>query len=378
MHRIRACYIPLLLFFLLLSGCDRSNGGADSQVDLTKLLPENSAVGSPKRLDVDEDGIADWLIFYRLSPDVANPQARPIATAVYRSVADQDERLPPQLVPELVLLPNRLSLCQHTCEAAMEDVISAGPTRKELVIRDRRDTVVVGVSIFGWQEDSEKMRASGGDTPGGQFVPLGHFRADSVAVNPDQPDQVATTTLRHDRGKLAIREIYRPQSGHYYRQEMRRDYEYSGQILPPDERFIIFAAGLPADPVEVKFPEQLVLAFYLNFGNVTETQRYFTAEAWGRLGQDCPDNRCGCSSNRADVSRVMVTGIANGPDLKETTRVLAEVICVTKDGIRDPHRKVLWMLQRQDQDPLTLSLMGAKLQYIPAPTWLLSDAVLIP
>jgi hypothetical protein len=201
----------------------------------------------------------------------------------------------------------------------------------------------------------EFERAPGEDPVTGGFVPLGHFRGDAIRV---VRDTVTVIRKNYDRSDLAAREVYTPHSGHYYQKEVRHVNDPPSPLRPPQEAEIIFALGPPEQPSDVKLPEKLVLAFYRNFRNLDMIQSYFAKDAWTRIGRRCLENLCGCTSKYEDVSRVMVKQIAYEADLKKTTRVVAQVVCVNNRDETDPINTVTWSLRRE-----------------PDSTWRLSDVV---
>ena len=347
----------MVLLTLFLSGCDLFRKKEKPEVDLTVIFPDDlPTVGQAKRLNVDGVGNKEWLVFYHIDLVGGNLAGSPISAAVYRPVPVKDKRIPPHLIPALLWLPNQGYVCLFTCEATMEEVISEGPTLEELVIRDKRGNDTVGVAIFRWDEQLEFERGSEEDPGTGGFVPLGHFRGDTVLV---VRDNVTVIRKNFDRSDLAAREIYIPQSGHYYQKEVRHVDAPPSKLRPPQEAEIVFALGPPEQPSDVKLPEKLVLAFYQSFRNLDTIESYFTKDAWTKIGRRCLENMCGCTSKYEDVSRVMVKQIAYEADLKKTTRVVAQVVCVNNRDQTDPINTVTWSLRKE-----------------PDSTWRLSDMVL--
>lgn len=342
MQRAKVYFLVVpVLFTLSLSGCGLLGPQEKPEVDLTEIFPRDlPSIGQVRRLNVDGGAKSEWLVFYHVDLVEDNLEGSPTIAAVYRPVTDQDSRVPPRLIPALLWLPRQGYLCLHTCEAEMRDVISGDPKGDELLILDKHGDETVGAAIFRWQKD---LVAKEGQVPGG-FVPLGHFRADSINV---EKDKVTVIRKQHDRSDLATREIYEPESGRYYFKEARHVDDPQGRLRSPQEAEIIFASGLPEKPGQVKLPEKLVLAFYQNFSNLDETKSYVTPAAWERMGQGCPENVCGCSSKQEDVSRVMIKQIAYEAELRQTTNVVVQVICVNKNGQSEARRTLTWSLIRR-------------------------------
>lgn len=356
MQRTRVLLILLVLSALFLGGCNMFRKKEEPDVDLTEIFPGDlPTIGQAKRLNVDGIGTKEWLVFYHIDLVGGNYGGSPTAAAVYRPVSEEDKRVPPHLVPALIWLPNQGYVCLFSCQASMEEMIGEGPDRKELVIRDNRGGDTVGVAIFRWNEYLRSEHGLEGDPVFGGFVPLGHFRGDLINV---EPDKVTVIHKYYDRSDLASREIYTPESGRYYQQEVQHVDDPPGQLRSPQEAEVVFALGPPERPAEVKLPEKLVLAFYQNFRNLEEIKSYFAPDAWARLGQRCPANVCGCASKHEDVSRVMVKQIAYETDLKKTSRVVAQVVCINKNKNIDPIDTVTWSLRKE-----------------PDSTWRLSDIV---
>jgi hypothetical protein len=228
----------------------------------------------------------------------------------------------------------------------MDDVVGEGAPGKELVVRDVRGEYTVGVAIFRWDPElvvGEQVTQKEALEKGG-FVPLGHFRADSIQVD---RNRIELLRRHQDRSDLATREIFVPQQGRYYEQEVRHVDAPEGKLLAPQEAEVVFALGMPEVPVEVKLPEKLVLAFYQNYSEVDQVRSYGMSDAWENLGGVCPPNACGCSFAPRDVDRVMVKQIAYEAELSRTTNVVVQVVCQSRSGQVDPPRTLTWSLLRQ-------------------------------
>jgi hypothetical protein len=349
----RASIIVLTLCAVFLSGCGLFQPQDRPEVDLTEIFPADlPTVGEVQRLNVDGEGSKEWLVFYRIDLVASDQESSPVIGAVYWPVSDQDARVPPHLVPELLWQPSLGYLCLYTCEADMEDVIGGGPRGEELVIRDKLGEDTVGVAMFRWKREPQTALGPEDELAIGRFEPLGHFRGDSIEV---KKDQVIVVHKHHDRSDLASQEVYAPQDGHYYTQAVQDVDGPPGQLGSAQEAEIIFASGSPAEPAAVKLPEKLVLAFYQNFHDLNEVKEYFDQEAWTRMGGHCPENRCGCASKHEDVSRVMVKQIVYEADLKKTNRVVVQVVCVNRNGKPDPISTVTWSVRREPDSTLLLS-----------------------
>jgi hypothetical protein len=370
MQRARARWVPLILLALIfvLPGCGRLQEEEKPQIDLTEFLPPDVRTTGPAlRLDVDADQKDEWLIFYHVDPVTGEAPGSPIIAAVYRALSDRDSRMPASIQTTLLWVPGQGYLCLHSCSAQMLDVISASPGA-ELVVFDQAGGGTVGVAIFRWQSDLDVKNLDVGQTEDlscrecvaaenfsatavcGGFVPLGHFRDDVINVT---IDQVVTLTRRNDRSDLAVKRTYTPQtSGRYYQAEVKNVYD-APRKQPIAAQEIVFASGAPENPTDVKVPEKLVLSFYLNYTNTAEVQRYFTADAWNRIGANCSNGICGCVSARENVARVKVLDVSFSelePDL-----VVTSVQCVSNNGGLDPVRQVAWRLERRADNTWRLS-----------------------
>ena len=356
MQATRASIILLALCVLFLTGCDLFRAQDKPEVDLTEIFPSDlPTVGQVQRLNVDGEGRKEWLVFFHVDVVAGDEDGSPVIAAVYWPVSDDDKRVPPHLVPALLWQPSLGYLCLHTCEADMEDVISEGHRGEELVIRDKLGEDTVGVAIFRWKGDQETAMGPEEELAIGRFEPLGHFRGDSIEV---EKDKVIVIHKHHDRSDLAAKETYQPENGRYYIQAVRDVDDSSDELDSPHEAEIVFAPGPPARPADVELPEKLVLAFYQNFHDLNEIEKYFDQEAWTRMGGHCPENKCGCASKHEDVSRVMVKQIAYEADLTKITPVVVQVVCVNKNGRFDPISTVTWSVRRE-----------------PDSTWVLFDVV---
>jgi hypothetical protein len=334
--------IVLALLALSLCSCGLSRPQEKPEVDLAEILPANlPPVGPVKRLDVNGDQQSEWLIFYHIDLVEGNPAGSPTAAAVYRPMAAKDSRLPPHLVPSLLWLPRQGYLCLYNCEAEMLDVISEEPIVQELVVQDKRGDATVGAAIFRWQADLGLE--AGLET--GRFVPLGQFRADSIDV---ELDRVIVKRRIGDRSDLATREVYTPQEGLYYLQPVKSVDDPNGRLRSPQEAEVIFALGPPQEPVQVKLPEKLVMAFYHNFGNLDEIESYVSEVARDKVAGGCPAETCGCASEWKDVSRAAVKQIAYETDVKEIISVVVQILCIKNDTQPDPKRTVTWKVRKRD------------------------------
>jgi len=362
MQRAQVYTILLLLLTLLLSACGRSSDQAQLNINLSEVFPPELPLIGEKawRFDVNYDGKDEWLVMYHVDMMVNDVNGSPTVAAVYRPVNDQDSRMAPSIVPALLWVPGQGYVCLGGCQPGMMDAISSSGGN-ELVFTDigcvdGACEDIVGAALFRWQDGldltiretmPDRCMASGSflaTLACGGFVPLGSFRGDSVAVGLDQ----VTVIYRHnDRSDLASREIYRPVKGRYYKQAVRDVDDYPSELLSPSEAEIIFASGPPENPLEVKVPEKLVLSFYNNYNNATEVQKYFTPEAWIRIGQECVNGLCGCNFRREDVSRVMVKQLAYESDLKPFVSVIAQVVCEDTRGNSDYRNTVTWTAERQ-------------------------------
>jgi hypothetical protein len=334
--------IALALLGLALCGCGLVRPQEPPEVDLDEILPANlPPVGTVQRLDVNGDQQSEWLIFYHVDLVEGNPAGSPTVGAVYRPMADVDSRLPPHLVPALLWLPRQGYLCLYNCEAEIRDVVSGDPTVQELVIRDRRGDAVVGAAIFRWQGD--QMSETGFEA--GRFVPLGHFRGDSVNV---ELDRVTVIRRIRDRSDLATREVYTPQDGHYYLQPVKSVDDPDSQPRSPQEAEVIFALGPPQEPAQVKLPEKLVMAFYHNFRNLEQVESYVTDAAQDKVVGGCTAETCGCASAWNDISRALVKQIAYETEVKETVSVIVQILCIKNDNQPDPMRTVTWKVRKRE------------------------------
>ncbi len=313
------------------------------QSDFAELLPPGTRFIEEVRLDTDNDGSEEWVVFYYfdLTNDTRDP-ADPIGGVVYRSLEP-----PLQDLVAHCLLPN--SWCYHThcptedpppvdnrylcdgkCSAKMEEIIAKNDG-KELVIRDRTGQETTKVTIFSW------VPATVEGCSEGHYEMRGQFSGDRVIVK-ENSDTVIVDTLSQDLAMTAERATYSTEGTESF-------YKSLDIIFSPDNEVILFPGE--CDNVMLSpYPEKTVMAFYSHYNEET-AQKYFADGVWERLKGCAGQFNCGCSVPPDQVERIQVKEQPESVFLTQNdTAVLTLVKCIHKDRNTDPKTLVTWSLKR--------------------------------
>jgi len=352
MRRAHILVAVWVLFVAFSTGCDIVREPKNIVVDLNDVFPDDLDIDHIANINMDGDKMNEWLVFYHL--DLVQEGESPTAAILYRPLRFADKRIPPCLVPDLLWLPEQGYICLYKCKHELKDVITQDSPGEELVIYDKRDKDIVGAAIFRWNKDLEenKIIIEGAREHGG-FVPLGHFRADAVKV---EPDQVILTYRHNDRSNLATQVTYMPEHGQYYRGVVKTVYDTLDDLVDFRRAELVLFPAPPKDPVQVKQPEKLVMAFYHHFRDDPETlQAFFTESGWTNMQDGGMAEACGCESELKDVKRILVQRIAYGDQDSQETQVLIHIRCENKDEKLEKEAYFAWTVEQQPDSTWRLS-----------------------
>ncbi|MDY7039527.1 MAG: hypothetical protein SVX38_01540 [Chloroflexota bacterium] len=260
-----ACIITLA--GLALTACNPIKR-EDPRLDFTKILPEELRAQQVERLDADNDGHLEWVLFYQY--DVIEGQTRrqfsPIAAVVYNADAPTGRKEPPVIQPYPLHPPDEDYLGENQCEIRMADVIAKNDGLELVVESIDANGLITDASIFTWRGDEE----AGAGSPG--YKCLGFFRTrGQVEVS---SDRVVVRERTDERSQLAVRQVYQPKDGSYL--------DVNDRVLAPIESSVEFAFGKPKDVLNSPYPEKIVLAFYQDI-NTDAALDYLSADGRERL-----------------------------------------------------------------------------------------------
>jgi hypothetical protein len=221
---------------------------ADPRLDFTKILPEELRAQQVERLDTDNDGHLEWVLFYQY--DVIEGQTgrrfSPIAAVVYNADVPQGRKEPPVIFPYPLHPPDGDYLGENRCQVRMADVITKNDGPEVVVESIDANDLITDAAIFTWRGDEEAGAGLRG------YKCLGFFRTrGQVGVS---ADMIVVQERTDERSQLAVRRIYKPQNGSYL--------DEHDQLRPPVESSVEFAFGKPKDVINSPYPEKIILAFY--------------------------------------------------------------------------------------------------------------------
>ena len=320
-------------------GCSPAEPYPDSRnpsVHFTIPLPTYAKPAEPYDLDANGDGKQEQVILYRfdLSPGIV-PHGAPTKAIVYQL----DDETPPNIRAYELFAPDRNYLCECECVPtacrcipALQDVLS-GLEGLELIVSDRCDGEIVGLTIFHW------------DAAGDGYQPKGHFLGHRIEI---AQDQLIVEQRLSDRAQLARRETFNPTDNQTYYQP-----DSQSVLVSAEKHELVFPHGEPEDVALSPYCEKIVLAFYNHYTDTVAASAYFADGTWDGLGQ-CDTSLCGCAGPRSEITHVRVTGLqlewesinkdrSLGPD---QATVGATVICEHPGGMSDGETPVQWYLIR--------------------------------
>lgn len=258
-----------ILFFIILFRIDplpyiRQGAyfmGLRQVISFAEAIPEelsgNLAVADVQRIDTDNDGFQEWVVFYEF--DLQNGR-NPIQAVVY----DNDRGNPPVMFPYALRPPNRDYLSEGEVEIRTEQVAASTEAPEIIVAGDRE------LNIFSFQQNSEEWDFPR-DAPA-RYIPIGFFRG-SGGVNFDDVTKNVTVLDRDgfERSQLAVRSIYSLRSTIYQVDETTTktiesylDEFDQTKLAAPILSTIDFFGDPPQEIIDTAFPEKVVLAFYIS------------------------------------------------------------------------------------------------------------------
>lgn len=285
-----------------------------------EILPEGTQLLYNSRLDTDQDGQDEWVVFYRFDPiiDDEGRSSGPIAVAVYRA-----EGSPQRDLHAYPLTPREESyLCECNCTARMDDVLSKSPGA-ELIISDNCGGNTTRATIFSWD-------------PAGEYLARGHFRGQRVTI---QKDVTFVDVRMPDRAQIAVRSTYEASGGTYYSSDCS---------TPESQEFILYPKECQ-DVTLSPYPDKIVLAFYHHYCDAQNAAIYFTQCGWDQLN-GCADERCGCTRGSSEVTHVQVINCQIKDVRPNEAVVSVSIVCKQGQEIIDNVKtEIEWTLVRKDE-----------------------------
>jgi hypothetical protein len=316
----RAVKLFLLASLLIPSfACQQS--AEQPKSTFAEILPKGTQLLYDSRLDIDQDGQDEWIVFYRFDTviDDGGQPSGPIAVAVYRA-----EGSPQKDLHAYPLTPREDSyLCECNCTARMDDILSESPGA-ELIISDNCGGNTTRATIFSWEPDGE------------EYLAQGHFHGHRVTI---QKDMTFVDVRMPDRAQVAVRSTYEASGGTYYNSD------YS---IPESQEFILYPKECQ-DVTLSPYPEKVVLAFYHHYCDTENAAIYFTPYGWDKLN-GCADGKCGCTRDSREVIQVQVINCQMKEDRPNKTVISVSIVCKRGQEIIDNVKtEVEWTLVHKDE-----------------------------
>lgn len=305
----------------------------DPRLDFTKILPAELQAQQVERLDTDNDGYMEWVLFYQY--DVIDGQEgqkfSPIAAVVYNADVPKGIKKPPDIIPYSLNPPDGGYLGENRCQVRMEDVITKNDGLEVVVESVDANGLITDAAIFTWRGGKE----TGGDSPG--YKCLGFFRtSDQIKVN---ADKVVVQERTEDRSQLAGRHVYQPQDGSYL--------DEHNQLRPPVESSLEFAFGKPKDVASSPYPEKIVLAFYKDVKTDVALD-YLSKAGRDRLSRGELDLGAPWARNRIDKALVRELRYLPSNTGSSETGVSVRVSFVSVTGEKSEVVELTWALVQED------------------------------
>ena len=317
----------------------------DPRLDFTKILPEGLQAQQVERLDTDNDGYMEWVLFYQYDMIDGQEEQKfsPIAVVVYNADVPKGIKKPPDVFPYPLDPPDGGYLGENRCQVRMEDVITKNEGPEVVIESVDADGLITDAAIFTWRGGKEGE----GNSPG--YKCLGFFRtSDQIKVG---TDKVVVQERTEDRSQLAARHVYQPQDGSYL--------DEHDQLRPPVESSLEFAFGKPKDVASSPYPEKIVLAFYKDI-KTDAALDYLSKAGRERLSRGELDLGAPWPRNRIDVALVRElrylpyntgnteTGVSVRASFVSVAGEKSEVIELTWVLIQE---EGLWKMDRSSRTP---------------------------
>jgi hypothetical protein len=346
------------LAVLLLAGCNALQGPQTS-LEFTAIPADKFQPQQVVRLDTDNDGFQEWVVFYRYDQGGRSP----VAGAVY----DTDRGEPPIIYPYLLHPIQRDYLSEDGVSAEMLNVIREPDLprpRLELVIWGTTAGLPTELSIFRQLERYYTNDMPGyrpweppTDTPR-RYELVGFFRGNagvSLEVTADPPRVVVKNRDVFERSQLAVRRTYTAHGDTFLRSASPEKLELFG----PVETTIDFFAGIPDNVAESPYQEKIVLAYYRAWTNRDLAYGLLSSSAQSRYGKDLV---AGCGRPANELRAIQIDALAYVPlrenaaqfsaegvdatqpeELPQTAQVTISLNCQPKD-LPDERALVCWNL----------------------------------
>ncbi len=243
------------------------------QVFVHSVNPE-MRVCEVQRVDTDNDGFNEWLVFYQF--DTANPKDwrkpcpdnSPRAAVIY----DNDRGKPAVLFPYKLQPPDSDYLGEYGVSFDQQEIVpnfgaSTTDPIKELLFYG--SGAAQRLTIFKYQSNSEPWAAPTDVTPRYQLI--GAFKGTGgVQYNPKTRQVTVFDRGPFERSQLAIKTVYRL---HGEGNEQTYMTEIGATALAaPVQSTIDFGTNPPLDIQNTAFPEKILLAFYEALTNSRDWQ----------------------------------------------------------------------------------------------------------
>lgn len=307
-----------------------------------RLLLEKTA-----RLDVDGDGVDEWIVFYRFDPYQNIQWAN---TPVHGIVYDALPCDPPVIREYRLPTPANDYLSEGAISVELQEVLrepGKSGSVPELVVFGGGE--VKTLTFYRFFDNRTNFCEPVQEGQRGFFL-LGFFRA--ISIVRDGTTIITKDRTVFERSQLAIKKIYRPREdpsvGQTYLQP-------DGRLVPPSEQTVDFRFDLPNDPRDSPYPEKTVATFYLALGSQNDLARSFLTEEL----QSGFETGTGLPIPVSQVGRVLIYSLSYTPDVaaekrREDRHVEVVAAAVDKQGRLYPPRRLRWRLvgvpipQRQD------------------------------
>jgi hypothetical protein len=302
--------VPLAIVLVaVLAACNPFEKPKDV-VEFGPILPPQFQLHRVVRLDTDNDGTEEWVVFYRFDLGGRSP----IAGAVY----DTDRGSPPVIYPYLLHPVARDYLSEDGIAVEMSNVIpepDVQPPRLELLVWGKTGDTRTELSIFRqldryYTQDVQGYRPwePPTDSPH-RYELVGFFRGNAgVSLNAaaDPPRVVVKHRDVFERSQLAVRRTYVAQGGTFLRVRSPEKLE----PFDPIESTLDFLGGIPANVAESPYPEKIVLAYYRAFGNRDLAYGLLSSRGQSQYGKE---QVAGCYRPAGELSAIQVDGLAYVP-----------------------------------------------------------------
>lgn len=315
----------------------------DRKLDFTKILPETKRSQKVQRLDADDDGKDEWVVFYKfdLVEGATGRQFSPISAAVY----NDDHGDPPVIFPYELHPPGRRYLGEQNCEAEPKDLITTNEGPELLVSCFAEEDLVVDLSVFHWYDydKDDLLKKPSGERQG--YECLGFFHG-SGGITLDGSKVIVKERIE-GRSQLSEKKVYQVRDDSYFQPE-------KGEPWPPVETSVEFAFGVPEDVTQSPYPEKVVLAFYQALGQDNLLAQNYLSERGGLKAKVGTDS-FGTAARGDEIQKVLVKDIIYTPEPEREKRhdpvtISVSVASVTSAGVDEAQDKtwqVIWESPRE-------------------------------